>query len=195
MSRSVTIVTPPDDKLIVSLDEAKLHCHVTHNAENAWFTKKIKEVYNRIEGKTGRTLLPTTYELRDCDSVEEILLPKPICTAVSAVGFIDRANAKTVIDAANWTFFPEETPQNVSFIDMDVVRGLAPANLRSYYVTFTCGYADAAALPDWVGYYALEYIAAFYAMRARTSTDASSGSLDPVKTLDNEILEHRVDYL
>ena len=78
------IVTPPVD-LPVSLDQAKDHCRVDHNEDDALIETLVAAATGHLDGWTGvlgRCLLPQTWKVSA--EAGDVVLPFPDVTAATA---------------------------------------------------------------------------------------------------------------
>lgn len=91
----VVVVTPPEPADVVSLDDAKLHLHVTHNDEDTLIPTYVAAAFGHIDGPKGwlgRCIGLQTLEARlDGFSCRTIRLPYPEVISVQSVTYLDAA--------------------------------------------------------------------------------------------------------
>lgn len=86
----------------VSLEEAKLHLRVDHEADDALISMQIKAARQRVESFTGRALISQTWRaLLDEFPAEALELPLPPLQSVTHVKYVDAAG-----DLVTWS--PDE---------------------------------------------------------------------------------------
>lgn len=104
----VTVITPPDPAEVVSLEEAKLHLHVTHDDEDALILLYIAAALAHIDGPggwLGRTIGLQTLEARMDGFCSIIRLPYPELIDVESVTYLDAAGTEQMLDTADFEIF------------------------------------------------------------------------------------------
>lgn len=103
---SVTLAVAPTSKPI-ALDDAKEHCKVelADTDSDARLTALIAAATATVETKTGRALMPRTYDLRldafPCSADEYVLrVPRPPLVSVTSVAYVDEAGAAQTLAAS-----------------------------------------------------------------------------------------------
>lgn len=144
----LVLITPPAEEPF-GIEEAKLHLRVDGMDEYDLILSLITAARRIAEARTGRALLPQTWRLAlPCfpDGNKPILLPRPPCTAVTAVTYLDANGASVLLDHSAYV----------------LVQGGVQARLVPAYntvwpttrvfdgavsVAFTCGYATPEDVP------------------------------------------------
>ena len=96
------LITAPDE-LAVDLNDAKLHLRVDQSAEDSLISALIHSATSMAEQKTGRAIMPQTWELTlDSfpDAFELTCIP---VASVSSVKYINTAGEQTTLDSALYT--------------------------------------------------------------------------------------------
>ena len=96
------LITAPDE-LAVDLNDAKLHLRVDQNAEDSLISALIHSATSMAEQKTGRAIMPQTWELTlDAfpDAFELTCIP---VASVSSVKYINTAGEQVTLDSTLYT--------------------------------------------------------------------------------------------
>lgn len=149
------LVTPPAVEP-VSLDEAKAHCRVEHDLDNALITALAVAARQHFERETNRALVTQTWRL-DLDRFprggEPIRLTRGPVASISSLAYIDEAGANQTVAAE----------ARIDDVGGDIGR-IAPLynepwpwwwagcsaarRINAVAVTFVAGYGVAAAVPE-----------------------------------------------
>jgi uncharacterized phiE125 gp8 family phage protein len=132
---------------VVTTAEAKVQLRVTHSAEDALIAGMIGAATEQAEHLMGRALLPQKWQLT-LDAFAPVLeLQRPPVTAVDTVKYVDASGVLVTMDPAAYLLAKAS----------DYTATLHPAHGTSWptarsqpeavQVVFSCGYADAAAVP------------------------------------------------
>ena len=151
----------------IDLAAAKLHLRVDNSAEDALIDALIVAATDDAEHLMGRALLPQKWQLTlDSFASDEITLQRPTVTAVDSVKYL-QASDGVLTTLAN----TEYTLAAAS----DFTARLVPAFGKSWpatrampeavQVVFSCGYADAAAVPEPIKAWIKLRVGALYANR------------------------------
>ena len=139
------VVTPPTVE-VVTVAEAKAHCRVTSDAEDALFPRWIRAAREDAEHLTQRAIGTQTLELR-IDSFpgsgESIELPRPPVASVTSVVYRDTLGASQTLSPAAYALRDTEagallvpaTP-GAQWPDVDYFGG-------AVVITYVAGYTSA----------------------------------------------------
>lgn len=137
-------VDPVDEP--VTLQEARDQCRLDDDVEDAIISEYIAAARDYAERVTGLPLMPQTYVMRaDCFSHEMPL--KPNLIDVESVKYIDANGDQQTVHAAAYTF---DTNTVIGTV-YPVFGERWPAiryQKKSVEITFTCGFASRAKVPD-----------------------------------------------
>ncbi len=101
---TLILIDPPASPP-VTLEEAKAHCRVDDDYEDAWFETAIAvatEALDGTEGLLGRALVTQTWCLTLERFPSVISVPLPPCQSVSAIAYRDPAGAARTLDPADY---------------------------------------------------------------------------------------------
>jgi uncharacterized phiE125 gp8 family phage protein len=131
----------------ITVAEVKQRLGVTHSDLDTDFGAWITEARERAEQITGRALAPQTWEkILDAFPANEIQLPWPPLTAITWVKYTDTAGTvQTLADTVYTTDSDNEPGWLLLAYDQEWPDTLDTAN--AVRVRYTCGYANAAAVP------------------------------------------------
>jgi uncharacterized phiE125 gp8 family phage protein len=143
LTQSVAPATEP-----VSVEEAREHCRITINDEDALIPGWIASARRYCENYLDRQFVTATWQLKSREFPGgEVLLPKPPLLSVTSVAYVDsngdsQTLAATVYDVST----PSKAQGRISLAygqSWPVVRNQANA----LTITYTCGYGAATAVP------------------------------------------------
>lgn len=130
----------------VSLAEAKEHLRVTHALDDALIAALITAARQVAENELGRALMTQTWQKTLDQFPASIELPYPPVQAIQSVTYLDDSGALTLLAPASYTLDERSEP-----------GWLVPAygyewpttldSVNAVTITYTAGYADAAAVP------------------------------------------------
>lgn len=104
------LITAPAVPL-VSLEEAKAHCRVDHDDENAILTGLVTAATSLLDGYSGvlgRALINQTWRVNLCSWPPcRIRLPLSPVSAISSIKYFDAANVERTLNAANYALFED----------------------------------------------------------------------------------------
>jgi uncharacterized phiE125 gp8 family phage protein len=147
----LTVLTPPAVEP-VSLDEAKLHLRVDHDAEDGAIAAWIAAARELTERHTGRRWVEQTLRLTlpgwPCDR-GAVRIPVEPVTAVGAVRYYATGGTLTTLAAgADYQTWLDHSPPLVAPAPNGYWPAVQTGRLGAVQVEFTAGYgADAAAVP------------------------------------------------
>jgi uncharacterized phiE125 gp8 family phage protein len=99
---SLTLVTGPLQEP-VSLAEAKLHCRIDHDDEDAYVLGLIRAAREMIETWTHRAMVTQTWDQKgDAFPCGAIVLPIAPVSAVTSITYLDTAGAMQTWSALNY---------------------------------------------------------------------------------------------
>lgn len=163
---ALNIITQPASEPI-TLTEAKLHCKVDHDDDDALITNLIQAAREEAEHELNRPLITQTWELTlDAFPDVEIALGKANVLAITSVTYIDEAGDSQTIAAENYSLDNADTASCwvLPAEDYEWPTTLDTANAMA--VRFTCGYgASAAAVPGTIKAWMLIRIGSLYKHR------------------------------
>jgi len=151
---ALKLITAPT-VLAVSLEEAKVQCRAEGADEDALITAYIKAATEWAEHKTGRALLPQTWELTLDAFPEAFELPRPPVVSVTSLTYWDAAGVQQQLDNSGYVLDNAD-----DFGPAYVVPAYGtswPATrsqLNAVALRYVAGYPDAASVPegirDWI---------------------------------------------
>jgi uncharacterized phiE125 gp8 family phage protein len=132
------------DTLVVSVAQAKQHLRVTSNMEDSYIESLILAVQAHAAAFQGRTyLLKTLIQTFDAFPVNIYLYGPPLVN-ITSIAYLDAAGTSQVLDPSYYRKDATSEPGRVTLEYMQSwpeTRGVT----NSVTVTYTAGYADAAA--------------------------------------------------
>ena len=131
----------------ITVAEVKQRLGVTHSDLDADFGAWITDARERAEQITGRALAPQTWEkVLDAFPENEIQLPWPPLISIDSVQYIDTTGVQQTLASTVYTLDSDSEPGWLLLAyDQDWPETLDTAN--AVRVRYTCGYANAAAVP------------------------------------------------
>lgn len=101
MGLALKVVTAPTLEP-VTLEEAKVHCKVEYDDEDAYIGVLIQSARAQAEEYLGRALFETEFDYQlDAFPVGVILLPRPPLLSVTSISYVDDAGATQVWSAGS----------------------------------------------------------------------------------------------
>lgn len=151
----------------VSLAEAKAHCRVDGDDDNALITALIGAAVSYFDGWTGvlgRCLIVQTWR-QDFDRFNRCLrLPLFPVIAITSVAYDDVDDVAQTINAADYSLLTDDLGGFVRFKDAYAFPSIHDER-PAVRVTYTAGYADAEAVPAALRYAILMLVAHWYENR------------------------------
>lgn len=149
----------------VTLGEAKLHCKVDDSADDALLTALIVSARQQAEHRTGRALVTQQWELTidefDEDSID---LPNPKLQSVQTVTYLDADGVRQPLANTEYQAVTDE-----------LIGRILPAYGKSWpscrvqpgsvAINYTCGYGNAAAVPQGIKTWMLLAVGTWYGQR------------------------------
>lgn len=164
---SATVITPPTVEP-VSLEQAKLHLHVSGADEDSLIDSYIMAARTWIEARTKRALVTQTCEYAfdsfPCSDAP-ILLPRPPLRSVTSVTSYSTSDAPAVFASSNYLVDTASEPGRIALNNGASwpSDGLRAANAG--VVQFEAGYGAPAAVPKSVVQALLLLVGHWYAVR------------------------------
>lgn len=161
----------------VTLAEAKAHLRVTHASEDTLISSLIIAARNYVEGLCNRPLITRTYLLKldRFPGRNEIVLPSGKVSAVSVIRYFDTSNSNITLASTNYVVEGARLPGSVvlaygisSWPNTRFQPGLASVD-----ITYTAGYANAAAVPQALKQAVLMAVAYWYDVARETGAEVS----------------------
>lgn len=187
----------------VTLAEAKLHCKVDGTDDDTLITALIVAARQQAEHRTNRALITQQWEYtRDrwgsasilgnfefplkTSITEHIELPKPSLVSVQSVKYLDDNGTLQTLASTEYQVVISEL---VGYIQPAYGKTWPSCRIQpdSVVVAYTCGYGDAAAVPQSIKAWMLMAISTMYNQRegiigtivAEVPRDFFAGLLDP----------------
>jgi uncharacterized phiE125 gp8 family phage protein len=172
----------------LTLAEAKAHCKVTHDEEDALITSLIVAVRKACEQQTGRTLITTTWECVLDSFPEAVRLDFPKILSVVSVKYIDESGIEQTLSPSDYKVDTDSVPGYV----VPAYGKAWPATrdeINAVRVRYTAGYGAAAAVPENLKQWMKLQIGHFYLNREATAAGAEVSVLPYVDhLLDSELI-------
>lgn len=144
---ALAVVTGPTAEP-VSLDLAKQHLRIDHDAEDDLIRAWITAARELCEAHTGRRLVTQTLRLTlpawPCDSV--IRLPVEPVASVTSVAYEDADGDTVTLTSGDYQEWLDHSPPLLSPLSGEVWPTLEYGNIKPIVVTFVAG-ADVASVP------------------------------------------------
>ncbi len=188
---SLKLITGPASEPI-TLQEAKLHLRViadvadvTANPEDAYITALIVAARQGAEQITGRALMPQTWEIAfddfercfDGNLQRGMKLAKPPIAAITSVKYLDSAGVLQTLATTDYELNSYREPA-------EIIRPYLTAwpitqrHDNAVLIRFTCGYTNAAAVPQEIKQWMLLRIGAMYENREEIVVNTRVASVE-----------------
>lgn len=144
---ALKLITPATD-LAVSLAEAKLHLRVETTDEDALITALIMAAAELAEQKTGRALMPQTWELTLDAFPDAFQLTRLPVASITSIKYWDTAGSQQTLGTGLYTL--DNTDDYGPAYVVPVYGGSWPdtrGQINAVAVRYVAGYATAAAVP------------------------------------------------
>lgn len=136
---SIRLITAPAS-YPVSLAQAKLHCRIDGNDEDALVEGLIAAATEHVELYTGRAIVSQTWEAVYDAFSDAMVLPKGPVTAITSVKYFDTAGAEQTVTDTNYRLDSASDPQwlvrAADYTWPDVSDGV-----NNVVIRFVAGYA------------------------------------------------------
>jgi len=160
------LVTPPATTPI-SLNEAKAHCRIDHSDDNNTFDALILVATSYADGWTGilgRCLVTQTWR-QDFDRFNRCLrLPLYPVSAITSVKYDDTSDIEQTVAGSNYDLLDDDLGAFLRFKDTFSFPSIHD-DRPAVRVTYSAGYANAAAVPEAIKHGLLLLISHWYENR------------------------------
>lgn len=178
--------TPPAAEPI-SLSEAKLHCRVDGDAEDALITALIVAARGMAENQTGRALVTQQWKQTfDAFPVAAIALDKSPLASVQSVKYYDAAGVLQTLAGSAYTVHTSGLAGLVAPAAGTAWPGTQDRP-EAVEIAFTAGYGNAAAVPQEIKQWMLLQIGHWYARR-----ESAGETMDALPFVDALLDPYRV---
>lgn len=190
VSRVAVVAAPSGD--VVTLAEAKSHLRVTHGAEDALIQTAINVAVEELDGPhgwLGRSLLSRQLVLiLDEPPPFTVWLPGPPVTAIDAVEYRRRSDGTLVtVDAADYQSDLRDAGRPAKLWPSTALKRWPTDVIEdepdAFRVTYTAGYASAAAVPDRVKQWIKVRVGELYRDREGTTLNVVPTKLPHVRDM------------
>lgn len=172
---SLQVVTPAAS-YAVTVDELKTELSISDTAWDAKLLLLIKEASEQLEAATGRALLVQTFcEFYDWVPLAAwcpLRLHRAPLIAVSSIKYLDTNGAEQTWASSQYDVDIHREPARIALSftgSLPTVREV----IKSFYVTYTAGYATAAAVPAIAKEFIYVYTQARYERRTHAPEEIS----------------------
>lgn len=160
----LTLLTAPTAEP-VTLAEAKLHCRVDSNDDDALITALIVAARQQAEDQTARALVTQKwrYDL-DTFPAAEIDLPLPPLVSVESITYLDNDGVRQPLATSEYSVVINQTP-GVGLPAYEKTWPSSRSTPGSVQISFTAGYGAADAVPRAIKQWMLLQVGHWYATR------------------------------
>ncbi len=160
----IKIITPPASEPI-SLIEAKIHCKVDGNHDDALLAIYIAAAREAVEHITGRKLVTQTLEMAlDAFPSAEISLPVAPVQSVASVKYINAEGVLTTVSSANYTL--DNYGLSPAIVPASGLAWPAAQSVNNaVLIQFVAGYGAAADVPHGIKSWILLTVGTLYKNR------------------------------
>lgn len=181
------VQTVPPATEPISLSEAKLHCRVDGDAEDAKLTALIVAARSMAENQTCRALVTQQWtQMFDAFPMAAIAIDKSPLISVQSVKYYDAAGVLQTLSASTYTV---HTSGIVGLV-APIARSSWPetqARREAVEIAFTAGFGNATAVPQEIKLYMLLQIAHWYKNR-----EAAGETMDSLPFVDTLLDPYRL---
>jgi uncharacterized phiE125 gp8 family phage protein len=145
------LITPPTVEP-VTVDDVKLHTHISHDVEDTLIAGWIKSGREFAEGFHNRSYLTQVYELSfDRFPCLPIALPRSPVSAVAWIRYYDAYNAEWTFDTANYQVDTDNFPARICLAHGVSWPGTTLRPMNAVKIRYTAGFGStAASVPETV---------------------------------------------
>jgi len=198
---ALKLITAPTSEPL-TLEEAKAHLRVDHDDEDTLIYALIVAARQGAEHITERALMTQTWELaldwfpcvpyrrvewkHDRLLADAINIPKPPLVSIVSVKYIDTEGVQQTLDSSAYLLDSHREPARILSVyatDWPDTREQANAVL----IRFTCGYADAASVPQEIKQWMLLQIGMMYENRE----SVAAGTISEIPYVDRLLDPYR----
>jgi len=133
----------------VTLADAKLHCKVDTNADDALITSLITAASDMAEQKTGRAIMPQTWELTLDAFPDAFELTRVPVQSITSIKYYDTNGVQQTLSGSLYTL--SNTDEYGFAYVVPIYNGTWPSTrgqINAVAVRYVAGYADAASVPE-----------------------------------------------
>ena len=133
----------------ITTAQGKQHIHVEYDtaADNTEIDNMIQAATQQVEAFTGRICMPTVIDFHLSGfPTGGIVLPFSPVTTLTSVKYYDSSNVQQTWAATNYYVSLYEEPLRIRYVN-DSYPTVYQYRMDAVTVRFTCGYADADAVP------------------------------------------------
>ncbi len=162
----LTLKTPPT-LLAVSLADAKVHCKVEVDDDNALIELYIAAATEVAEQRVGRSLMPQTWlKTLDAFPAAAILLPNIPVASVVSVKYTNPMGAEVTLDAAAYELYADDDFAAAELLPAHGTRWPETRSQKgAVRVEYTAGYSTPTAVPNAIRSWILLQVGAMYQNR------------------------------
>lgn len=145
MYQDPVLVTAPTVEPL-TLTEAKAHAQIEYTNEDTQVPRWIRAARNHIEGRTGRALITSTWDMwLDCFPRErEIRLPKGKLQSVSYIKYYDTANVEYTFSSSLYHVATKREPGAVVLAYGQSWPSVTLRTAEAVVIRFVCGFGNTA---------------------------------------------------
>jgi uncharacterized phiE125 gp8 family phage protein len=187
----IKITTAPANEP-VSLAEAKEHCRIDHDTEDAMIDGFIVAARTYCEGIAARSFVTKTYTAYlDCWPGWCIELPFPPLLTVTSIKYYDNADSAAVtFSASNYQVDAHSEPGRIALKSSASWPSVTLRDLNGVEIIYTAGYGDAEDVPDTYKAAIKLYVGDLYENR-EAITVGQGFSVNPNPTFDKLLILDR----
>ena len=138
------LTTSAPSALAVSLAEAKAHCRIDSDVDDALVERQVRAAMRMLEVHTGIRTVPVSLQWRQSGWCRGIELPGAPVRDVTAVTYLDADNAEQTLSTASWYWRRTVSGALVEY-DEGVSLPALSRRAESVRVDFAAGYDDPSA--------------------------------------------------
>lgn len=141
---SLKVITPPAVEP-VSVEEVKLHTHISHSVEDSLLSTWIKSARELAEGFQRRAFITQTLEI-SFDSYPEmpISIPRPPLVSVSSVKYYDCENNENTIELGSLIIDIDHEPGRLCWAYDKTWPSVTLRPMNCLKIRYIAGYGDLA---------------------------------------------------
>lgn len=158
------LTTAPTDEP-VTVTEAKTHGRISGSADDTWLTAAIKAARQKVEAEIGRALITQTWTAYlDGFPIGDIRLPRPRAIAIASVKYIDVNGDQQTLSSSVYQLDSKSEPARFG-LAYNQTWPSTRDQMNAVEIAYTCGYGNAAAVPEAIKHAILLIVAHLYEHR------------------------------
>jgi len=127
----------------ISLDEAKLHCRIDGNDEDAYIESLVAAAREYVEATLGRVLMPATFEAQfDSWPPSPFELPRSPLRSVTSVKWLSDLDVESTVNSTEYRVDTASVPGRVILKSGKAWPAGVLAEVGAIRVRFVAGYTD-----------------------------------------------------